>query len=190
MGQDPYPGMNKVKGKMIPQATGISFSVPFNFPKPESLINIYHNLLNFGHIKKIPKSGNLIYWILQGCFMVNASLTTFLREKNVHRCIWRHFTDDLLDYLNKKLKNLVFMVWGKDAHVLCQKIDPKKHYIITSSHPSPLSYGKTFIGSSYGNHNDAKKIVYPSFKNTDHFGKANKYLEIVGQKGIFWDVID
>lgn len=192
IGQDPYPGMSKIDGKMIPHAMGVSFSVPFNCPIPESLTNIYRNLLNFGHIKKIPTNGNLIYWILQGCFMINASLTTFVGERNVHKHIWYYFTNDLLDYLINKFDKLIFMVWGRDAHLLCRKIDPKKHYIITSSHPSPLSFEKTFTGMEYGISNDmnVKRVIYPSFKDTDHFGKANEYLESSDRMGIFWDLID
>ena len=190
IGQDPYPGANKINGKLIPQAMGFSFSVPLNYPKPRSLEKIYENLLEFEHIKKIPNGGCLAPWILQGCFMINATLTTFYIKKNVHKNTWKFFTDDLLEYINSKCENIVFAVWGAQAHQLCQNIDPYKHHIITSSHPSPLGYDKTFSGFTYGkNKNPKERVTYQPFKSTDHFGRINTYLKSVGKKEIMWDLI-
>lgn len=192
-GQDPYPGVNKINDKLIPQAMGFSFSVPLNYPKPDSLKNIYENLFEFGHISKIPDNGCLSFWVLQGCFMMNATFTTFYTKKNVHRNLWKCFTDDLLAYINMKCKNIVFVAWGKDAHILCQNIDPYKHHIITSSHPSPLGYEKTFSGFAYGkfkNLKDRKMVTYPSFKSTDHFGRINNYLKSINKTEIIWNLIE
>ena len=193
IGQDPYPGANKINGKLIPQATGFSFSVPLNYPKPESLKNIYSNMLLYSHINKIPESGCLSSLVIQGCFMINATLTTYYTKRNVHKNIWKNFTDDLLAYINKSCKNVVFMVWGKDAHIMCKYIDPYKHHIITSSHPSPLGFNKTFNGYAYGpvkNERDRKEVTYPPFQTTDHFGRVNSYLKSVSKREIFWDLID
>lgn len=192
IGQDPYPCSNIINGKSIPDAMGFSFSVPYNCPKAKSLKNIFENLHKFGHISKIPDGGCLSYWVLQGCFMINASLTTFSDSKNSHRNVWKNFTNDLLEYINAKCDNLVFMVWGKDAHSLCLNIDPKRHHIITSSHPSPLGFDKSFGGFTYGkvkNSNDRNTLRYNPFVNTDHFGMANKYFQSIGKREIMWDVI-
>jgi uracil-DNA glycosylase len=193
IGQDPYPGAEKINGKFIPQASGYCFSAPANFPKPLSLNNIYENLLQFGHIRSIPQSGCLSSWVLQGCFMINASLTTFYQEKNSHRIIWKNFTDDLIAYINKTCNNIVFLVWGKDAHVVCKHVDPTKHYITTSSHPSPLAYDKSMTGWAYGHFKDERdrtQLTFPSFRSTDHFGRANNYLKSVGKKEFLWDLLD
>lgn len=193
IGQDPYPSATKINGKLIPEAMGVSFSVPLNYAKPMSLANIYKNLLDFKHIEKIPTTGCLAPWILQGCFMINAALTTVFTKKNAHKEIWKNFTNDLLAYLDSKCKNIVFDIWGKDAHLLCQNIDPIKHHIITSSHPSPLGCNQIFSGVTYGkgkNYKDKKKVVYPSFITTDHFGRINSYLKSVNKREIFWDLIN
>jgi uracil-DNA glycosylase len=193
IGQDPYPGAHKINNKIIPQAMGFSFSVPLNFPKPESLKNIYNNMLFYNHIRKIPDSGCLSSLVIQGCFMINAALTTCYNKKNVHKNIWKRFTDDLLAYINKNCENVVFLVWGKDAHMMCKFIDPNKHCIITSSHPSPLGFNKTFNGYAYGpikNEKDRKEVTYPSFQTIDHFGRVNTYLKSVGKREIFWDLIN
>lgn len=193
IGQDPYPGGEKINDKFIPNSTGFCFSAPANYPKPMSLKNIFDNLHRFGHIRSIPDSGCLSPWIMQGCFMINASLTTFYKSKNSHRTLWKSFTDDLISYLNDKFENLVFLVWGKDAHIACKYINPKKHFIITSSHPSPLGYNKTMNGWTYGIFKDERdriQLTYQPFEATDHFGKANNYLKSVGKREIFWDTIN
>lgn len=192
IGQDPYPGATKINGRYIPDAMGYSFSVPYNYPTPLSLHNIYANMVEFKHLSKIPKSGCLAGLVLQGVFMINSSLTTLYATKKAHSAIWRDFSNDLLDYINKTCDNIAFLVWGRDAHMLCLNIDPKKHCLITSSHPSPLGYDKTLSGFTYGpgkQLRDRKPVTYPSFKSTNHFGKMNSYLESVKKESIFLDVI-
>jgi uracil-DNA glycosylase len=191
IGQDPYVNVNKINDKTIPQAMGFSFSVPKNYPKPPSLQNIYKNLLDFGHIRKLPDSGCLSYWVTQGCFLINASFTTFYGKMNAHKNVWKDFTDDLMKYINAKLEKVVYLVWGAFAHRLCLNIDPYRHHIITSSHPSPMAYENTFTGFIYGkvkNPRDRKPVTYSSFKATDHFGRTNIYLKSVGKSEILWDL--
>lgn len=192
IGQDPYIGSMVINNKEIPQAMGFSFSVPLDYPKPPSLNNIYQNLLDFGHIPKMPDYGCLSFWVMQGCFMINASFTTFLGRKNAHKNMWKNFTDDLLMYINDQCENVVFAVWGADAHYLCINIDPYKHHIITSSHPSPLGFNKELNGFVYGKtkkSNERKRVTYSSFRSTDHFGRINSYLKSHHKIEIFWDLI-
>jgi len=191
MGQDPYPGGSIVNGKFIPQACGFSFSVPIGYPKPMSLNNIYQHLLDHGHIKYIPNTGSLFTWILQGCFMINASLTVIQGQINVHAALWKNFTEDLLSYLSERYEHIAFIVWGASANNTCKNINPSKHKLITSSHPSPHSFNKKMNGYVYGpvnNESSRKKITYPAFIEIDHYTLANQYLESVGKKGILWDV--
>ena len=191
IGQDPYTDIKKINNKMIPQAMGFSFSVPKNYPKPPSLQNINQNLLTFGHIRKIPDSGCLSYWVAQGCFLINAAFTTFFNKKNAHRTLWEKFTDDLIYYISTRCKNIVFLVWGAFAHKLCLNIDPYIHHIITSSHPSPLGFDKTFSGFVYGkvkNPKDRKQVTYQPFQSVDHFGRTNNYLKSVNKGEILWDL--
>lgn len=193
IGQDPYPGMVTVNNKAVPHAMGFSFSAPLNSPKPESLKNIYNNLLQYNNIKNIPDTGCLAMWILQGCFMVNASFTTFHTKRNAHKETWKYFTNDLISYINTNLENVVFVVWGRDAYELCKNVDPYRHYIITSSHPSPLAFTKTFEGFVYGpvkSEANRKRVTYPAFQTTNHFGKINEYLKSVNKNEIIWDMFD
>ena len=188
VGQDPYPGSEDD----IPYASGLSFSVPTGMKQPASLKNIQANLKKFGHVRPDYTCDCLGGWALQGCFLVNSALTTISGEKKSHSNIWKLFTQDLIFYLNKYTESVAFMVFGSDAHRICQPINPKKHYITTSSHPSPLSAHSTVRGSSYGyssNKTNDVTIIYPPFESTDHFGKVNIYLKSVNKPAIIWDAI-
>jgi uracil-DNA glycosylase len=188
IGQDPYINKNHIEGKLIPQATGLSFSVPMDYPTPPSLKNIFNNLEKFNHINKIPDTGCLGSWALQGVFLLNAGLTTVTGKSNSHVGIWTKFIDDILAHLMNNFNDIIFVAWGSFAHKLLQGIDIKKHHIITSSHPSPLSSGKTFVGKGYGKHIN-KDVKYLSFMDIDHFGEINKILIGIGKTPIKWDLI-
>lgn len=193
IGQDPYPGSISTNNIWIPYATGCSFSVPLGIDIPDSLMNIYKNLILFGHMEKYPDTGCLGSWIIQGCFMLNSTLTTVSSRKNVHQKEWKYFTDDLIKYLNSMCDGIVFLVWGKNAHITCKNVDPKKHFIITSSHPSPLGYHQELSGSEYGFFEDESKrpyVKYPSFSVTDHFGLANDYFIKSSKTPIIWDILN
>ena len=62
IGQDPYFNHEIYNDKIVPQAHGLSFSVPIGFDIPSSLNNIYNNLKKYKHIKTVPNHGCLDYW--------------------------------------------------------------------------------------------------------------------------------
>lgn len=172
IGQDPY--FNLDHGN--PQANGIAFSINDGIPKPPSLKNIFNNMIKFGHLKKMPLNGNLIYWALQGVFLMNAALTTRIGQAGAHQNIWDDFSKRLLQYLNK-YPDIIFVVWGGFACDLVNDHIGREHSIIVSSHPSPLSCDKKFRH-------------YESFNDTDHFGFINKKLKEQGKKQIIYDLLD
>jgi len=172
VGQDPYP---KFATGEVPQAMGLSFSVPVDVTVPSSLQNIYKNLEKFGHLIEKPKHGNLISWSYQGCLMLNTALTVQKGIKNSHKKFWTPFTKFLIKYLSKNFDNLVFVLWGGPAvDNLLEHIDKKRHKVTISSHPSGFSYMKPLRD-------------YPPFIETDHFGKINKYLIKHNKKPIIWN---
>ncbi|BCS83001.1 putative uracil-DNA glycosylase [Cotonvirus japonicus] len=186
LGQDPYPGVCNTNNQ-APHAMGCSFSAPYNCSTPKSLINIFKNALKYGHIRKMPENGCLASWIFQGCFMINSAFTTVLGNSKVHSSTWKEFTKELLNYIVSKCQDLVFVLWGADAHSLCKEINPEKHCLITSSHPSPYSADGSLNGEEYGSSKNKKNVSYPAFNNQDHFGKVNNYLKSKNKKQIFWD---
>ena len=139
IGQDPYHGPR--------QAHGMSFSVPKGIPCPPSLVNIYKELQNDLNIP--PSShGNLTRWAKQGVLLLNTVLTVEKGRAASHKGRgWEIFTDRVIEILNKQKEGLVFLLWGSHAQKKGENINPTKHLILKSSHPSPLSAHRGFFGS-------------------------------------------
>ena len=169
IGQDPY--FNSKNG--VPEAMGLSFSLPYGQPIPSSLNNIYKNMLKYKIITKMPSHGNLQFWAYQGVLLLNTSLTVTDNQQNGHSNIWAEFTNRIIEKISEESTNVIFVLWGSSASKKINIIDTTKHKVIISSHPSGLSCDKP-LG------------VYPSFANNDHFGQINKYLKEVNKKPIVW----
>ena len=139
LGQDPYHNVG--------QAHGLCFSVQDGIPFPPSLVNIFKELksdLGF----EIPKSGNLTKWANEGVLLMNTSLTVREHQANSHaKCGWSWFTDSVIKIISEEKENVVFILWGGNARSKKPLIDSKKHFIIESAHPSPLSAYNGFFGS-------------------------------------------
>ena len=159
LGQDPYHNPD--------QACGLSFSVNDGVPLPKSLINIYKELHDDLGIKPA-KTGNLESWFKQGVFLLNAVLTVEKNSPASHSKIgWENFTDYIIENISEKNENVVFVLWGTYARSKNKLIDPSKHKIIESAHPSPLSAYRGFFGSkvfsqinSYLAENDRETINF------------------------------
>lgn len=176
LGQDPYFNFENTEDHgQIPQAMGLSFSIPKGITVPSSLSNIYKNLLKFDHIKKKPTHGNLESWARQGCLMLNASLTVQHRHPNSHAKYWKPFTNELIRYINQHCQFIVFVLWGSPALEKLSLIDTDKHAVSISSHPSGLSCAN-------------KLRHYSCFNDTDHFGFINSQLENKGMTAIDWNI--
>ena len=159
LGQDPYHGPG--------QAHGLSFSVPDGVIPPPSLVNIYKEIeSDLG--KKVPHSGNLERWAKQGVLLLNATLTVRARQAGSHQNKgWETFTDAVIHRLAETKEHLVFILWGNYAQKKGAFIDPAKHLVIKSAHPSPLSAHNGFFGSR-------------------PFSKTNQYLKAHGLTPIDW----
>ena len=139
LGQDPYHGPG--------QAHGLSFSVNPGIKIPPSLLNIYKEL-NSDLGCYIPNNGYLKKWADQGVLLLNTSLTVRAGEANSHKSIgWEIFTDRIISLVNEKEDPVVFLLWGNNAIKKKNLITNKKHLILTSAHPSPLSASRGFFGS-------------------------------------------
>ncbi len=149
LGQDPYHGPG--------QAHGLSFSVPRGVPPPPSLKNIFKELetdLGIGPAKH----GNLNSWAQQGVLLLNSVMSVEAGRAGSHQNRgWEIFTDRVIELLSNERENLVFILWGAYAQKKGAKIDRKKHLVLESVHPSPLSAYRGFFGSKV-------------------FSKANRYL--------------
>jgi uracil-DNA glycosylase len=159
IGQDPYHN--------IGQAHGLCFSVTDGTEFPPSLVNIFKEL-NRDLGVPIPKSGNLERWARQGVLLLNAILTVRAHQALSHQNKgWERFTDAAISLLNHDRDNIVFMLWGNYAQNKGANIDPTRHLILKTVHPSPLSAARGFFGCS-------------------HFSRCNNYLISRGMEPIQW----
>lgn len=139
LGQDPYHGPN--------QAHGLSFSVKPGIKIPPSLVNIFKELKTDLNIDP-PKDGILTNWAQQGVLLLNNVLTVEDgKAGSHHQKGWEKFTDKIIELLNEKKENLVFILWGSPAQKKAAKVDESKHFVLKSVHPSPLSSYRGFFGS-------------------------------------------
>lgn len=161
IGQDPYHGEG--------QAHGIGFSVKGDVSIPPSLLNIYKELQSdIGCY--IPNNGYLIKWAKEGVLLLNAVLTVQKDLPNSHKGIgWEQFTDRVISVLNERKKPVIFILWGKNAQEKLKLITSPWHYLITSTHPSPLSANRGFFGSK-------------------PFSKTNRILKELGIIEIDWQI--
>lgn len=159
IGQDPYHGPG--------QANGLCFSVHDGIRKPPSLVNIFQEIKDdLG--KPIPESGNLERWAGQGVLLLNATLTVRAGSPGSHQNKgWEVFTDAVIKKISDEKENVVFILWGSYAQKKGSIIDPLKHCILKSPHPSPFSADRGFFGNR-------------------HFSKTNEFLQQNGLTSIQW----
>lgn len=162
LGQDPYHGPN--------QAHGLAFSVNKGVKIPPSLANMYKELLQDIPGFEKPSHGYLESWANQGVMMLNNVLTVRKGLPDSHSGIgWEIFTDNAVEYLNKNKEGLIFLLWGSHAHKKGANINTEKHHVLKTTHPSPFSAYRGFLGSK-------------------HFSKTNELLKNQGKQEINWSI--
>tara|TARA_Y100000591_G_C21514389_1_gene536262 strand:+ start:46 stop:696 length:651 start_codon:yes stop_codon:yes gene_type:complete len=143
VGQDPYINKFDINGIVTPQAMGLSFSVPKGINIPPSLKNIYKELKDDLNIENL--HGDLTNWNKQGVLLLNRSLTVREGKSNSHKKMWNGFMEKVVEYINEKKSNCIFILWGNDAKKLKKLINNDKHLILEGTHPSPLGANKRVI---------------------------------------------
>lgn len=161
LGQDCYHGEK--------QAHGLAFSVQKWVKIPPSLQNIFKELQTDLGLD-IPSQGNLQSWANQGVLLLNSFLTVKKGEPLSHSHIgWQILTDLTISEISKQKKGVVFLLWGNHAQEKEKLIDKKKHHILKTTHPSPFSANKGFLGCK-------------------HFSKTNELLIKHGLEPIDWQI--
>jgi len=163
IGQDPYHNYN--------QAMGLCFSVNKGIQTPGSLLNMYKELKSDLNCR-IPTHGDLSKWQSQGILMLNTSLTVRAHNANSHsKKGWEQFTDKAIEELAKARKNIVFLLWGKNAQDKEKLIkrSGREHLVLKSAHPSGLSAHRGFFGNK-------------------HFSQTNAYLKKNMIEPIDWQI--
>jgi uracil-DNA glycosylase len=160
IGQDPYPTPG--------HANGLCFSVNSNVkPLPKSLKNIFKEIEADLGISK-SDNGDLSAWLKQGVFLLNSVLTVKPGAPNSHKKLgWQKFTDAVIQEVSNQTTGTIFLLWGNQAIAKKKIINPEKHHVLESVHPSPLSSYRGFFGCK-------------------HFSKANELLILQGKVPINW----
>jgi len=159
LGQDPYPTPG--------HAHGLCFSVlPDVQPVPKSLINIFKELQD--DLGIVNHNGHLQSWADQGVLLLNSVLTVESGKANSHQGQgWELFTDAIINELNNQSRPIAFILWGAYAQKKGAIIDPQRHFVLRSPHPSPLSAYRGFFGSK-------------------PFSQINRFLQQQDQQEIDW----
>lgn len=112
-----------------------------------SLGNMYKELKADVEGFVIPNHGTLSGWAKQGVLLLNACLTVEKGKANAHKGKgWEKLTDAIVQYLNDRSANIVFLLWGRDAQNKGARINKARHHVLTAAHPSPLSAHNGFMG--------------------------------------------
>lgn len=160
LGQDPY----HQKG----QANGLAFSVQTGIRIPPSLRNIYKELYSDIKDFEIPLHGDLNPWAKQGVLLLNATLSVRENSAGSHQNKgWEELTNQIVRKISDLKTGVVFLLWGKFAQQKIALIDENKHHILCTTHPSPFSAYRGFLGSK-------------------HFSKTNQLLMKEGKNPINW----
>lgn len=159
IGSDPYPKRQ--------DASGLAFSTD-SAKIPGSLRNIFKELRSDLGVK-MPKSGSLEKWAIQGVLLLNPVLTTRSGKSKAHSNKgWQEFTlnkvQKILDYNNP----VVIIAWGKSAQefVFSLKRNDNVH-VLFGAHPSLNNTRGGFRGGRY-------------------FSQANRFLNSHGIQEIDW----
>ena len=159
LGQDPYHGPG--------QAHGLCFSVRPGAPVPPSLDNMFKEIQRDLGVPR-PDHGWLMPWARQGVLLLNAVLTVEEGRAGAHQGKgWEGFTDHVVEVLAREREGLVFLLWGSYAQKKGAIVDPRRHRVLRTTHPSPLSAHRGFLGCG-------------------HFSAANAYLAQRGAAPIDW----
>jgi uracil-DNA glycosylase len=161
LGQDPYHGPN--------QAHGLAFSVRKGVRPPPSLVNIFAELQTDLGIAP-SRHGYLAEWAEQGVLLLNTVLTVRAGAAASHKGQgWERLTDRIIELVSAREQPVVFVLWGSPAQRKTALIDTRRHTIIRSVHPSPLSASTGFFGSR-------------------PFSQVNAALERYGEPPIDWQL--
>ncbi len=157
IGQDPY--------HQFGQAHGLAFSC-LKHPLPPSLKNIFKAIESNGFDVNY-ENGDLSRYVHQGVLLWNTYLSVIEGKPLSHKSdAYVTLTKKLIQKIVDEKSHLVFMLWGGFAQQFEPLID-KKHLVIKTSHPSPLS-------------------SYRGFLTSQQFKDANAYLIVHGKTPIDW----
>jgi uracil-DNA glycosylase len=140
LGQDPYP--------QIGVANGVAFCCSLPGKVQPSLRYILKAINKTVYDKDVPNeelNPSLAHLTEQGVLLLNTSLTCEIGKPASHYHIWNEFITYVIDRINSKKENIVFLLLGKRAQEFEDLIDEDKHHVVKASHPASAAYAKDSV---------------------------------------------
>jgi len=167
LGQDPY---------FDGSATGMAFDNAIDKKPSPSLRNILTAILQTGHenwdgMVSDPRETYLGALPEQGVLLLNTALTTVAGKAGAHIDLWKPFTLALIQELNERHEDVVWVLWGAHAKSYKKYITNATHTIVENVHPSPLAH------RTKGEH---------PFITNNSFVEVNRILTEKGKTPIKW----
>jgi len=167
LGLDPYIRKD--------QATGLSFGVDIDKTDrkiPPSLKIIIKELESDLDTLCLDFDYSLEGWAKQGVLMLNTSLTVQDGQTNSHLHMWKPFTLEVIDAINDKNDDVIFILLGKTAQSYEKHLDPESTRVIKAPHPAAEAYA----GGKAG------------FYGSKIFSKCNAMLYMLEKEEINWNI--
>lgn len=144
IGQDPYHNPDS--------ATGLAFDNPKGQKPSPSLRNILSEIESDTGTPSLALSNATSYLEhlpSQGVLLLNAALSVERENPGSHGELWAPFTSELIDQINTRLSNVVWVLWGEKAKKFKRFITNPTHKVIEGVHPSPFSARNGFFGGKF-----------------------------------------
>lgn len=167
LGLDPYIRKH--------QATGLSFGIELsdNMMKiPPSLKTIIKELESDLDTLCLDFDYSLEGWAKQGVLMLNTSLTVVEGQTNSHLQMWQPFTLNVIQAINNRHDNVIFILLGNTAQSYEKYLDPEFTKVIKAPHPAAEAYA----GGKAG------------FYGSGVFSKCNAMLYMLQKEEIDWNI--
>ena len=167
LGQDPYPEKGRATGRCFEVGDLNSWNDKFRQVSLKNIVRLIHkdnrktenyeNIRKFSEIQKeisnnefniLPPTEIFKSWEKQGVLLLNTYFTIEQGVPGSHIKIWENFSNELLEYISTKNKNITWFLWGKQAQSRKEYI--KYGLLCESRHPMMCSskYDDDFLKSS------------------------------------------
>lgn len=135
--QDPYPWIKTDReGNRIYVADGMAMSCSNTGACQPSLELFYQGMEDDLGIK-VPRQPDLSYLAHQGVLLLNTSLTVEMNKASSHGGVWDKFIYYLLEeVISFYTKGIVYVSFGKNAHIMAKTIIPFLHWGFEVEHPA------------------------------------------------------
>jgi uracil-DNA glycosylase len=139
--QDPYPWVKLDRdGKKVFTSDGLAMSCSNTGICQPSLELFYQGMEDDLGVK-VPRHPDLSYLAEQGVLLLNTSLTVEMNKPSSHGSRWDKFIQYLFEnVISFYTKGLVYVSFGKNAHIMAKTIIPFLHWGFEVEHPAAAAH--------------------------------------------------